>query len=125
MSKFDNNFFFIFLNNIFYFIHNNNIRLILVELRNIWGYLYILFPALNISSKDKFMLNILGIYLSATWVYCVYIIYAIYSMLRVYLYSLVIFFSPYGMNKVVTGIFIFKRLINIFDPMVYLYSNIY
>lgn len=106
-------------------VYNTIIRLILVELRNIWGYLYILFSALNVSSKDKFMLNILGIYLSATWVYCVYIVYAIYSMLWVYLYSLVIFFSPYGMNKVVTGIFIFKQTINIFDPMVYLYSNIY
>ena len=38
MSKFDNNFFFIFLNNIFYFIHNNNIRLILVELRVLLGH---------------------------------------------------------------------------------------
>mgnify|MGYP000174604087 CR=1 FL=1 len=37
MPKFDN-IFFIFLNNIFIFIHNNNIRLILVELRVLLGH---------------------------------------------------------------------------------------
>ena len=48
-------------------VHNIIVRLILVELRNIRGYfISYLSLAFNVSNKDEYMLNILGVYLSET-----------------------------------------------------------
>ena len=53
-------------------------------------------------------------------------LYVICSMYEYILHSLAVFSSPcIGMNRAVTGVSIFKRLINMFDGTVYLYSNIY